>query len=46
MLTGDSFADIAKRRFTGTVGSVSKITVEKKGKVVVNYINQKVLNAI
>ena len=42
MLTGDSFADIARRRFTGTSGSVSKITVEKDGKVVVNYINQKV----
>lgn len=42
MLTGDSFEDIAKRRFKGVSGSVSKITLEADGRVVVNYINQRV----
>lgn len=42
MLMGESFADIAKRRFRGAAGSVSKITLEKDGRVVANYINQRV----
>lgn len=40
MLMGDSLEDIAKRRFNGVSGSVSKIILESDGKAVVNYINQ------
>ena len=42
MLVGDCFEDIAKRRFRGAAGSVSKITLETDGRVVVHYINQRV----
>lgn len=42
MLMGDSFEDIAKRRFIGIGGSVSKFVIEPDGKVVVRYINQQV----
>ena len=42
MLMGDSFEDIAKRRFNGVGGSVSKITLEADGRAVANYINQRV----
>ena len=42
MFMGDSFEDIAKRRFIGSAGSVSKITIETDGKVIANYINQRV----
>lgn len=42
MLMGDTFEDIAKRRFIGVGGAVSKITIEAYGKVVADYINQRV----
>lgn len=42
MFMGDSFDDIAKRRFYGSAGSVSKITIETDEKVIANYINQRV----
>lgn len=42
MLTGGVFADIARRRFVGTAGSVSKIILEPESKIVIHYINQKV----
>ena len=42
MLMGDSFKDIAKRRFQGVSGSVSKIILEADGKVAADYINQRV----
>lgn len=40
MLMGDSFRDIARRRFRGPSGSVSKIILEPDGRTVIQYINQ------
>lgn len=42
MLIGDTFRDIAKRRFYGASGSVSKLMLEPNGKVVAQYINQRI----
>lgn len=42
MLMGDSFRDIARRRFKGSGGSVSKIVLEPDGRAVAQYINQRV----
>lgn len=42
MLMGDSFRDIARRRFNGSGGSVSKIVLEPEGRAVAQYINQRV----
>ena len=42
MLIGDSFDALAKRRFIGLSGSVSKLTFETNGKVVINYLNQRI----
>jgi broad specificity phosphatase PhoE len=42
MFIGDSFDALAKRRFIGLSGSVSKLTFEANGKVVINYLNQRI----
>lgn len=42
MLMHGSFEDIARTRFMGRSGAVSKFTVEPSGKVVASYINQRV----
>lgn len=42
MLLGYNFEDIAKFRFNGAGGSVSKIVIEPNEKVIVRYINQRV----
>ena len=42
MLLGCSFENIEKVRMNGVGGSVSKIVIEPSGKVIVNYINQRV----
>lgn len=42
MFMGYSFEDIEKFRFKGVGGSVSKIIIEPSGKVVAEYINQRV----
>lgn len=42
MIMGYSFEDIEKFRFIGCGGSVSKFIIEPSGKVIANYINQKV----
>lgn len=42
MLMGDSFKDIARRRFIGSGGSVSKVILEPDGRATAQYINQKV----
>lgn len=42
MLMGCVFEDISGLWFNGVSGSVSKIVIEPNGKVIVNYINQRV----
>jgi len=42
MLMGYKFEDIERKRFNGPGGSVSKFVIEKNGKVIANYINQRV----
>lgn len=42
MLLGDSFRDIARKRFSGSGGSVSKIILEADGRATAQYINQRV----
>lgn len=42
MLMGCSFEDIAKYRFNGVGGSVSKFVIEPDGKTTAYYINQRV----
>lgn len=42
MFMGYSFEDVAKFRFIGCGGSVSKFVIESSGKVIANYVNQKV----
>lgn len=42
MLMGDSLRDIARRRFNGPSGSVSKVVLEPDGRTVAQYINQRV----
>ena len=42
MLMGDSFRDIARRRFHGTAGSVSKMILDTDGRAAVQYIKHKV----
>lgn len=42
MLMGDTFWEIARKRFYGPAGSVSKIILEPEGKAVAQYLNQRV----
>lgn len=42
MLMGYQFEDIERIRFNGVGGSVSKMVIEKNGKVTASYINQRV----
>ncbi len=42
MIMGHSFENIADFRFIGCSGAISKFVIESSGKVIANYINQKV----
>lgn len=42
MLLCDSFRDIARRRYSGVSGCVSKVVLEPDGRAIAQYINQRV----
>lgn len=41
MLMGDSFRDLARRRYSGFSGAVSRLTLEPDGKAVASYLSQR-----